>query len=129
MKSTVRYLFGKEKIQKKMLGRKKTLNYYFKIFSGPMCKFCVTSPLKSYQLPLGSSSNVSRSLGGLCMISSLPISAAPLIPLPPLSQRLWTVLLACSKQGLSFSNALVPGLECSSSAHLPTHLTAGKIQV
>ena len=40
MESTTRYLFKKEKIKKKMLDRKKkkSLTYYFKILSGPMCK-------------------------------------------------------------------------------------------
>lgn len=103
-----------------MLGRKKTtshLNDYFKLFSGPMCKSsCVTSPLNCFLLPPGSSSNVSHSVGGFSMTSSLPNSSVPLSSLSPLSQTPWIVLCACSKPGLGSSNTLVLSLECSSSS-------------
>ena len=74
LESTVRYLFKNKKDKEDNGGqKKKSLNYYFKILSGPMYKsVCVASPLNCSLLPLASSSNVSHSLGGFCMIASLP---------------------------------------------------------
>lgn len=83
LESTVRYLFKNEKDKEENGGqKKKSLNYSFRILSGPMDKSaCVASPLNCSLPPLGSSSNVSHSLGGFCMIASLPPPpATSLIP-------------------------------------------------
>lgn len=91
----------RQKIKKKLLDRKKKkkgLNCYFKILSGPECKCtCVTAPLNCFLLPLESSSNASHGLGGFCLISSLLPSASSLIPLSPVARTLWIVLLPAVK--------------------------------